>query len=227
VRRLRPDGSMLRFAAALARRPGFVAGQAAGLGAELARIAAGRSAVAAGKRDRRFGDPAWTSNPALRRVLQAYLAAGQSAESLLDGAALSWRDDTRLRFLLANLISAAAPSNNPLISPAAWKEVIDTGGLSVIRGLRALVSDLSAPPRVPSIVPSGAFEVGKTLAVTPGSVVLADERFELIQYRPTMPEVYQYPLVIVPPMINKYYITDLAPGRSMTEFLVSQGTRCS
>jgi polyhydroxyalkanoate synthase subunit PhaC len=93
----------------------------------------------------------------------------------------------------------------------------------VIRGLRALVSDLSAPPRVPSMVPSGAFEVGKTLAVTPGSVVLADERLELIQYRPTTPEVYQFPLVIVPPMINKYYITDLAPGRSMTEFLVTQG----
>jgi polyhydroxyalkanoate synthase subunit PhaC len=223
VRRLRPDGSMLRFAAALARQPGFVAGQAAGLGAELGRIAAGRSAVAAGKRDRRFGDPAWTNNPVLRRILQGYLAAGQSAESLLDGAALSWRDDTRLRFLLANLISAAAPSNNPLISPVAWKEVIDTGGLSLIRGLRALVSDLAAPPRVPSMVPSGAFEVGKTLAVTPGAVVLADERFELIQYQPTTSEVYQYPLLIVPPMINKYYITDLAPGRSMTEFLVGQG----
>jgi polyhydroxyalkanoate synthase len=223
LRRFRPDSSVLRLAARLARRPRVVTGQAAQLGAELTRIAAGRSEIAAGRRDRRFADPAWTSNPVLRRTVQAYLAAGQSAEALLAGAELDWRDDTRLRFGLANLIAAAAPSNNPLLSPVAWKALIDTGGANLVRGLRALATDLATPPRVPSMVPPGAFEVGKTLAVTPGSVVYGTELFELIQYRPVTDTVYQYPLLMVPPTINKYYITDLAPGRSMTEYLVGQG----
>jgi class II poly(R)-hydroxyalkanoic acid synthase len=223
LRRFRPDSSTLRFASAIARRPRLLADQAAQLGTELARIAAGRSVITAAPRDRRFADPAWTSNPVLKRIVQAYLAAGASAEELLDQAELDWRDDTRLRFLLTNLIAAAAPSNNPLLSPVAWKALIDTGGGNVGRGLRAFAADLAAPPRVPSMVPPGAFEVGKTLAVTPGAVVYATEQFELLQYQPVTEDVYSYPLLIVPPMINKYYITDLAPGRSMVEFLLTQG----
>jgi polyhydroxyalkanoate synthase len=227
MRRLRPDSSVLRLAAGLARRPRLVGGQAARLGGELGRIAIGRSAITpemgTGPRDRRFADPAWTGNPLLRRSVQAYLAAAQAAEALVAGTELGWRDDTRLRFLLANLIAAAAPSNNPLLSPAAWKALIDTGGGSAVRGLRALATDLAAPPRVPSMVAADAFEVGRDLAATPGGVVYACEQFELIQYQPTTESVYRYPVLIVPPMINKYYIVDLAPGRSLAEFLVGQG----
>jgi polyhydroxyalkanoate synthase len=222
-RRFRPDSSLLRLAAGLARRPVFTGRQAAELGAELGRIAAGRSVVAADPRDRRFADPAWTDNPLLRRSVQAYLAAAETAETLVAGATLGWRDDTRLKFLLTNLIAAAAPSNNPLLSPVGWKAVIDTGGENTVRGLRALAADLATPPRVPSMVPTGAYEVGKDLAVTPGGVVHATEAFELIQYQAVTDTVHRYPLLIVPPMINKYYIVDLAPGRSMVQFLVEQG----
>ena len=221
--RLRPDGSLLRLAAGLARRPELAVREAAKLGAELGRIAAGRSGLAPGPRDRRFADPAWTGNALLRRSVQAYLAAAQSAEALLAGAELGWRDDTRLKFLLGNLVAAAAPSNNPLLSPAAWKALIDTGGGSALRGLQAFATDLADPPRVPSMVTAGAFEVGRDLAVTPGAVVYSAEQFELIQYQPATETVCRYPLLIVPPMINKYYIVDLAPGRSMAEFLVGQG----
>ncbi len=227
MRRLRPDSSLLRLAAGLARRPGLVGREATRLGAQLGRIAVGRSAITpetgAGPRDRRFSDPAWTGHPLLRRSVQAYLAAAQSAEALVAGAELGWRDDTRLKFLLANLVAAAAPSNNPLLSPVAWKALIDTGGGSAARGLRAFATDLAAPPRVPSMVAAGAFEVGRDLAITPGGVVYACEQFELIQYQPVTDSVYRYPLLIVPPMINKYYIVDLAPGRSLVEFLVGQG----
>ena len=128
-----------------------------------------------------------------------------------------------MKFLLTNLIAAAAPSNNPLLSPVGWKALLDTGGQSAVRGLGALARDLASPPRVPSMVPAGAFEVGKDLAVTPGGVVHSCEQFELIQYQPVTGTVFRYPLLIVPPMINKYYITDLAPGRSMAEFLTAQG----
>ena len=112
LRRFRPDSSMLRLGAGLARRPRLVSRQAVQLGTELGRIAAGRSAVTASSRDRRFTDPAWQGNPFLRRAVQAYLAAGESAGALLAGAGLDWRDETRLTFLLTNLIAAAAPSNN-------------------------------------------------------------------------------------------------------------------
>jgi polyhydroxyalkanoate synthase len=223
ARRFLPNSSTVRFALGLARRPGTVARHGASLAGELASIAAGRSAIAPGRRDRRFADPAWSGNPLLARVVQAYLACAGTAESLLADAGLDWRDAERMRFVLSNLIDAAAPSNNPLISPEAWKAVIDSGGLSAMRGLRSLLSDLSAPPRVPAMVAPDAFEVGRDLAATPGAVVARWDIGELIQYEPVTESVYQYPLLIVPPMINKYYITDLAPGRSMIEYLVGQG----
>src|SRR5262249_30003330 len=171
VRRFLPSASTLRFAAGLARRPRTVARRTTSLASEIVSIAAGRSAIAPEKKDRRFADPGWAGNPMLARLVQAYLAWAGTVESLLADAELGWRDQERMRFVLSNLVDAAAPSNNPLISPVAWKAAIDSGGLSVVRGLRSLVSDLSAPPRVPSMVEPGAFEVGRDLAVTPGAVV--------------------------------------------------------
>ncbi len=223
LRRFRPDAATLRFALRLARRPRTVARRAGALAAELGQVAAGKSAIAAPPRDRRFTDPAWRDNPLLKRAVQAYLAAARSAEALLADADLDWRDTERLQFLLGNLIAAAAPSNNPVISPVAWKALIDTGGLSALRGIRALLSDMATPPRVPAMVTPDAFEVGRDLAVTPGAVVARSEVFELIQYEPVTATVHRFPLLIVPPMINKFYVTDLAPGRSMIEFLVGQG----
>ncbi len=223
LRRFRPDASMARYAFRLASRPGTVAARYGKLAAELASIAAGRSAVAPQPRDRRFADPAWSGNPWLKRTLQTYLAVGQAAEKLLADAELDWRDNTRLKFVLTNLIAASAPSNNLLISPAAWKAFIDTGGLSVVRGTRAFVSDMASSPRIPTMVAPDAFEIGTDLAVTPGAVVARTDVFELIQYQPATPTVHQFPLLMVPPMINKYYIADLAPGRSMLEFFVAQG----
>jgi len=223
LRRFRPDGAILRLATNLVQRPQLVNQQIGQLGTELAQILRGSSQLAPDRKDRRFTDPAWSQNPVLRRALQAYLAAAQTATSLLAGAELEWRDDERLRFVLANLIAAASPSNNPLLNPAAAKTLIDTGGLSALRGLRALLSDLAEPPRVPAMVEPGAFEVGRDLAVTKGSVVLRTEMFELIQYAPITEQVLEYPVLIVPPMINKFYITDLAPGRSMIEYLLGQG----
>jgi poly[(R)-3-hydroxyalkanoate] polymerase subunit PhaC len=223
LRRFLPGSSALRLALGLARRPGTVARRGASLAGELASIAAGRSAIAPGRKDRRFADPAWSSNPLLARTVQAYLACAGTAESLLADAELDWRDNERMRFVLSNLIDAAAPSNNPVISPVAWKALIDSGGLSAVRGLRSLLSDLSSAPRVPTMVAPDAFEVGRDLAVTPGAVVARSEICELICYAPTLPSVFRYPVVIVPPMINKFYITDLSPGRSMIEYLVGQG----
>ena len=92
------------------------------------------------------------SNPLLKRTVQTYLALGGTAETLLADAALDWRDNTRLKFVLVNLIAASAPSNNPFLSPDAWKAAIDTGGMSLVRGLRAFVTDMSSTPHIPTMV---------------------------------------------------------------------------
>jgi polyhydroxyalkanoate synthase subunit PhaC len=223
LRRFLPGGAGVRFAAGLARRPHRLAGRAGSLAAELVRVGAGSSTLAPPARDRRFADPAWTSNPLLRRLVQGYLAAGRTAGELLADAGLEWRDAERMRFLVDNLVQALAPSNNPATSPVFWKAVIDSGGGNVLRGARQLAADLATPPRVPSMVAADAFEVGTDLAVTPGAVVLRTPVFELLQYQPQTPRVRRVPLLIVPPTINKYYVLDLAPGRSLVEYLVASG----
>ena len=223
LRRINPGGSGLRLAAALAARPRLVAGRGTQLAGELARIAVGRSQVQPSRRDRRFADPGWSGNPLLRRTMQAYLAAAQAAEGVVAEAGLDEADSERVGFLLTNLIDALAPSNNPLLNPAAVKAAIDTGGRSALAGLRHFAADMAVPPRVPSMVEPDAYQVGVDLAVTPGSVILRTPEFELIQYRPATPAVRQVPLLIVPPVINKFYVMDLAPGRSMVEYLVGRG----
>jgi polyhydroxyalkanoate synthase subunit PhaC len=223
MRRVNPGGSGLRLAAALAARPRLVAGRGLRLLGELGRIAAGTSQVQPSRRDRRFTDPAWSGNPLLRRAVQAYLAAAGTAEGVVAEAGLDWADSERIGFLLTNLIDALAPSNNPLLNPAAVKAALDTGGGSALAGLRHFAADMAAAPRVPSMVEPDAFEVGVDLAVTPGSVVLRTPVFELIQYRPATAAVRQVPLVIVPPTINKFYVMDLAPGRSLAEYLAGRG----
>ena len=222
-RRLAPNMSWLALGRGLAVRPRAVTRRGAELARQLTEVAIGRSTIAPEKRDRRFADPAWQGNPVLHRAVQAYLAAAASAAALVADADLGWRDGERVRFVLENVFDAIAPSNNPLISPVAWKAAIDTGGQSVLAGLRNLIRDGLTAPRVPSMVDPDAFEVGKTLATTPGAVVFRSEVFELIQYLPQSEKVRQYPLLMIPPVINKFYILDLAPGRSLVEYLLREG----
>ncbi len=148
-RRFTPDASAAKFAAALARRPHTTGRRLSSLAAELARIGAGTSALAPARGDRRFADPAWTGNALLRRIVQSYLAAGQTADQLIRDAGLGPRDDKRVRFGAGNLIEAVSPSNVPLVNPASAKAVIDTGGLSLARGGLSLLRDLASPPRIP------------------------------------------------------------------------------
>ncbi|MCD2195285.1 alpha/beta fold hydrolase [Actinomycetospora endophytica] len=222
-RRFRPDASTATALVSLARRPRATARLLAGLGSELAQVVAGVSALAPSTRDRRFSDPAWSSNPLLRRVVQGYLAAGRTVDQLVDAADLDWRDDHRVRFLVDNVREALAPSNVPLLNPASAKAVVDTAGLNFARGAGHLVRDLAAPPRVPQMVDPAPFEIGSTIAATPGSVVLRTEMLELIQYAPSTARVRETPVLIAPPTINKYYALDLAPGRSEIEYLVGRG----
>ncbi|WP_343940753.1 hypothetical protein, partial [Pseudonocardia zijingensis] len=216
---LLPGVSAVRMAASLAARPGALARRGAGLAAELARIGLGRSRVLRAPDDERYADPAWTQHPLLRRLAQAHLAASEAADALVSDAELAPEDEARLRTALAALSGALSPSTSPL-NPAVWRAVVESGGSSAVRGVRHLVDDMAGPPRVPAPAALGAFEVGGNVGATPGAVVLRTPVFELIQYLPQTERVHEVPLLVVPPVLNRYYLADLAPGRSVVEHLV-------
>jgi polyhydroxyalkanoate synthase subunit PhaC len=218
--RLVPDRTWLRFAAALAGRPRTVARRGRQLAAELAAAAKGSSDRRPGRGDSRFRDPAWQDNRLLHRLMQAYLATADLADELLSDAELDWRDNELLKFQLDNLIAALAPSNLPGVNPLSYQEFKNSRGASAVRGLTNLGLDLAVKPRVPTLVERDAFTVGGTVAATPGAVVYQSEIVQLIQYTPRTPQVCATPLLIVPPVINKFYVLDLAPGRSMIEYFL-------
>ena len=124
--------------------------------------------------------------------------------------------------MVENLLDAVAPTNLGFTNPEVLKETIDRGGANLVTGGRRFIRDASNG-RLPAMVDTSRFQVGGNLAVSEGSIVLRTDVFELIQYRPATGEVYETPLLIVPPTINKFYIVDLAPGRSLVEYLVGQG----
>jgi polyhydroxyalkanoate synthase subunit PhaC len=190
------------------------------------RIAAGRSAITADRKDWRFADAAWQDNGVYRRVMQYYLAWAQSMEAMVDDANLDWRADERARFFMGILVSAVAPTNTILGNPAALKRTIETGGGNLVSGLRNLIADVRHNGGMPSQVRRDAFVLGQDLAATPGAVIYRDEICEVLQFAPSTPEVHRRPLVVIPPQINKYYFMDLSPGRSFIEYVVSRGITC-
>ena len=169
--RLIPDTSWGRFGLNLARHPGLLAQRVGSFGRELVSIATGTCDRAPPRTTNDSAIPAWAGNPLLKRSMQTYLASTEIVDTLFSDAELDGRDAERIRFVLDVVMEGLAPSNNPLISPLAWKAVVDTGGLSVVRGC-----DASWPiwPRRRGFRrwwSSDAFTVGEDLAVTPGAVV--------------------------------------------------------
>ena len=215
-------GAAAKVTAGLVRHPRRVARRVTGLTSELTRAAIGRSQLAPASGDRRFGDPAWEGNWLLRELLQAYLAVGQAVDGLITDARVDWRAERQARLAADNLLDALAPTNFPWSNPTVMKEIVDTGGANLTKGLRRLAADVSKL-RLPATVDTSKFELGRNLATTPGAVVLRTEVFELIQYQPQTEQVREVPVLFVPPTINKFYVLDLAPGRSLVEYLVGQG----
>src|SRR6201993_987882 len=154
--RMMPNATWARFAGNLAQHPGAVADRVGALTRELGSIAAGKSQRVPARADKRFSDPAWQQNPLLHQIMQAYLAGSVPAEGLLSDAELDWRDKEKMQFVIDNFVEGLAPSNNPLISPLGWKALIDTGGLSAVRGVRAFARDILSKPRGPGMIEPGA-----------------------------------------------------------------------
>ncbi len=204
------------------RNPFHTARHALALGGQLGKVLLGDTLHKPNPQDPRFADPAWSLNPFYRRGLQAYLAWQKEVRHWIDDSRMSDDDRARAHFVFTLLNDALAPSNT-LLNPLAVKELFNTGGNSIVRGISHLVDDLLHNNGLPSQVTKHSFEVGKTVATTPGSVVFRNELLELIQYRPMSEKQFARPLLIVPPQINKYYIFDLSPSNSFVQYALKNG----
>jgi polyhydroxyalkanoate synthase len=223
---LRETAGALRFLGQVAmRHPRAMLRTVPDLGQELLKISLGRSQVAPEKGDKRFADPAWQQNPLFRATMQSYLTWGTGMERYLDNLSLEGMGVERLRFGVVLLRESMAPTNFFATNPAAVKRCYDTAGGSVGRGLANWVSDLRHNHGMPSMVDRRPFTIGENLAATPGSVIYRNEVFELIQYAPQTGTVYDRPILMVPPQVNKYYALDLSPGRSLYEYLLQRGVQ--
>ena len=222
---VKDPGAVAGIAAANARLAiGSAAAVRASAGRAVGRQSAGPVSAAAG--DKRFADPAYADNPLYFLLAQEYLLSGQLVTELLDAAALETVQDTKARFAATFIHDALAPTNTLLGNPAALREAFDTGGKSVVRGAKNMLDDLLHNGGWPSQVDSSGFEVGVNMAATPGVVVYRSDLIELIQYTPQSEKVHSVPLLFCPPWINKYYIMDLAPGKSLIEWAVQHGHTC-
>jgi polyhydroxyalkanoate synthase len=182
--------------------------------------------VVPAKGDKRFADPDWQENPLFDVIKQSYLLTSNWLNELVanvDG--VDPVEKRRAEFFMRLLTDAFAPTNFLASNPVALKELVATGGESLVRGMENFAADLRRGGGDLAIAQTDfeTFEIGGNIATAPGKVVFRNEIIELIQFSPTTDQVRQIPLVIFPPWINKFYILDLRPENSMIRWLIGQG----
>jgi len=178
------------------------------------------------KGDKRFNDPDWAENPVFDVIKQSYLLTANWMNSLVaEVSDVDPMTKRRVEFFMKMLTDAFSPSNFLASNPAALREVMATGGESLVRGMENFTADLERGGGQLSIAQTDyeMFKIGENVATAPGKVVFRNEIIELLQFSPTTDEVCEIPLVIFPPWINKFYILDLRPENSMIRWLASQG----
>ena len=190
---------------------------------DMVRILTGQSELAPDPRDKRFKDPAWQYNPFFRAGAQYYLAVQKGMRNWLAELELDDLERDRANFISTIIIDALAPTNSLAGNPTAQKRLIDSGGLSLVKGLKNAYHDMVHNNGMVSQVDKKPFKLGENIATTPGSVVLRTEMMELIHYAPQTDEVYAIPQLTIPPQINKMYINDLSPEKSVVKYQVENG----
>lgn len=183
----------------------------------------GASDVAPAKGDKRFSDPIWASNPAFRALMQSYLTWAAGLNDWVNDLDIDARDKMRAQILVSILTDSMAPTNCLMGNPSAMKKTLELGGKNLMAGAKHFIDDLIHNNGLPSMVDKSKFQVGENLGISDGQVVYREDMLELIQYCPKTPKIYKRPIFIVPPQINKFYIWDLAPNRSVVEYLLDQG----
>ncbi len=173
-------------------------------------------------KDKRFNAPQWRENPMFDMIRQSYLLISDrllGSVDALEGVDPKQRE--KLRFTTRAFVDAMAPSNFALTNPLVMERTIETKGENLLKGLEHMLRDLSKGQLTHT--DPDAFEIGRNIAVTPGKVVHQTPMYQLIQYAPTTDKVYDTPLVIFPPWINRFYILDLNPKKSFIRWAVEQG----
>jgi polyhydroxyalkanoate synthase len=176
--------------------------------------------------DLRFQDKEWTENPFFDFLKQAYLLTGNWAHDMVENAStVDAHVKHRAEFYLNQIVTALSPSNFPFTNPEVIRATVATGAQNLARGMSQLLEDLQDSGELLRIrqTDMSAFQVGKNLALTPGKVVFQNDVMQLIQYSPSTESVFEIPLLIIPPWINKYYILDLTPPKSFIKWLVDRG----
>jgi polyhydroxyalkanoate synthase subunit PhaC len=174
------------------------------------------------RKDRRFADPKWRSQPFYALIHQTYLMLAEQVLAMAD--AVETGDAAKreqLRFAARTLVEALSPANMPMLNPLVMEKALSTGGESLVKGFEHLLGDLKRGQL--THVDPAAFKLGENIAITPGKVVHETPLFQLIQYSPTTETVLEVPLVIFPPWINRFYILDLSPQKSFIRWAVEQG----
>jgi len=174
-------------------------------------------------KDKRFTDTTWRENAFFHGLMQAYLRSSDLLIEVVETADLPEPTASKARFAGQLLADAIAPTNFLLTNPAALTRAFQTGGLSALRGAATMLDDVRNNGGWPQQVDTTPFQLGRNMAATPGKVVYRNELIELIQYEARTEKVREVPLLMCPPWINKYYIMDLAPGKSLAEWAVKQG----
>ena len=173
--------------------------------------------------DRRFAAPEWRANPAASFISQLYLLNGRTLSQMASAVEADDKTKARIRFAVQQFVDAASPSNFLALNPEAQKLALESKGGTLARGLQHLWGDVQRGHV--SQTDESAFEVGKNVATTAGSIVFENELFQLIEYAPLTPSVKARPLLMVPPCINKFYILDLQPDNSLIRYAVAEGNR--
>jgi polyhydroxyalkanoate synthase len=176
--------------------------------------------------DNRFNDPEWSRNPYFDFWKQVYLITARWLEEMLESTSgLDERTRQRAAFYLKQLVSAFSPSNFPLTNPVVMRETAQSSAQNLVQGMANLVHDMERSGDLLHISQTDvdAFEVGRNVATAPGKVIFQNDVIQLIQYAPTTERVYERPLLIVPPWINKFYILDLGPEKSFIRFATAKG----
>jgi polyhydroxyalkanoate synthase len=179
-----------------------------------------------GPKDRRFKNPLWDTHPYFNFIKQQYLinaAALEEAVAQLDD--LDPRDRRRITYFTKQIVDMMSPTNFLATNPDALEKAVATEGESLVKGLENLIADLEANngELVVRLADESAFELGGNIATTPGKVIYRNRMMELIQYEPATKQVYETPVVIFPPWINKYYILDLKAENSLIKWVTEQG----
>lgn len=193
------------------------------MGEDMVKIMTGKSDLAPDPKDRRFQDPAWQFNPFFRAGAQYYLAVQKGMQNWLEDLELDELERNRANFIANIILDGLAPTNTLAGNPIAQKQLINSGGLSLIKGLQNAYNDMVHNKGMVSQVDKRPFKLGENIATSKGNVVHRTEMYELIQYAPTTEEVYEIPQLTIPPQINKMYINDLSPEKSIIKWQLDNG----